>query len=289
MWSFPLEPEISGIYELYCECSDKRYIGSSVDILRRKNGHLKDLKEHNHCNTYLQRAWDKYGETQFVFTPLLYCDKENLIFFEQRAINIFNTTNRQHGFNICPVAGSRLGTKISKESRQRISKSRKGKCSGKENHNYGKSLPQDTKDKISESLVGKFSGKNSFSYGRVHSDEAKKKISLAGIGQAPWNKGLTADQDDRIKKYADTQTGKTISEEKKKRISNSLKGHKVSDETKKKLSEAQTKRWGTYKARKQQSERLKGRTLGMKGKQHSEETKQKMRDAHKKRGINHVS
>ena len=48
------------------------------------------------------------------------------------------------------------------------------------------------------------------SFGRECLEETKKKISLAQTGKKAWNKGLTKETDERIKKYADASKGKIM-------------------------------------------------------------------------------
>lgn len=81
------------------------------------------------------------------------------------------------------------GKKLSEEMKLKISNSRKGKCTGKDNHNFGKPLPESTKKKISEALSWERSqfygvkGKDHPAFGYKHTPEARKKISEANIGR----------------------------------------------------------------------------------------------------------
>ena len=43
------------------------YVGSTIEIEKRKKRHFKDLKDGRHHSMYLQRAYDKYGENSFRF------------------------------------------------------------------------------------------------------------------------------------------------------------------------------------------------------------------------------
>lgn len=52
-------------------------------------------------------------------------------------------------------------------------------------HNEGQQLSKETKQKISESLKGK----PTWNKGKHHSEETKKKISKAHKGKSSWNKG----------------------------------------------------------------------------------------------------
>ncbi len=272
----------SGIYQLVCKATGKIYIGSSINMVVRKARHLKALGSGTHHNPYLQKAYNKYGEHNFAFYILDFCDSEELLLQEQRFLDKLQTRNPYNGFNLCPVAGSRLGTTFTEESKHRLSIARRGKYTGKANHNYGKPQSKATRKKISESLKGRFAGKNNPCYGRVVSKETRKKIGEAGKGRPAWNKGLTKD-DPRVKKYGNSQKGKTISQEHREKISQSLCGHQPTEKTRQKLRVAQKRRWSRSGERQNQSDRLMGIPSGMLGKKHSEQTKQKMRDSHRKR------
>lgn len=54
---------MSGVYQIYNTETNKRYIGSSIDVQRRLKEHLRNLKANRHCNQHLQNAWNKYKET----------------------------------------------------------------------------------------------------------------------------------------------------------------------------------------------------------------------------------
>lgn len=64
---------------------------------------------------------------------------------------------------------------------------------------------------------------------QFHSTESKQKISNAGKGRKAWNKGLTKDTDERVKKYAETSS-LTIRTK-----GNSFKGKKHTQESKEKM------------------------------------------------------
>lgn len=273
---FPINNN-SGIYEIVCIPTGKRYIGSSINTIKRKQQHLKGLRSGNHCNTYLQRSFNKYGEKNFKFYLIHSCEKEDLIKWEQ----IYLDKLRLIDFNICSIAESRLGTKFSENSKNKISKNRKGKYIKEANHNYGKPLPDGVRLKIKQTLMGKYVGENSPSYGIKRNEETCKKISQSQIGRIPWNKGLTAKMDERVKKYVDANIGKIVLKETREKIRNTLLGREITKEVKEKLSIAQIKRWGSFEEREKQRIRMLGKISGMYGKKHSEETKQKMREIHK--------
>jgi group I intron endonuclease len=57
----------SGIYKIINVINNKFYVGSSVDLRKRKSKHFSELRHAKHNNKHLQRAWDKYGESSFIF------------------------------------------------------------------------------------------------------------------------------------------------------------------------------------------------------------------------------
>jgi group I intron endonuclease len=104
-----------GVYQIRNLVNDKRYIGSSSNkrgIRQRWIIHRHHLEHNRHHSPHLQRAWNKYGADLFVFEILLYCDPENCLMYEQIALDCLKPE-----YNVCRVASSRLGTKISEETR----------------------------------------------------------------------------------------------------------------------------------------------------------------------------
>jgi len=129
------------IYCILNKISLKRYIGSTSNFTKRKNTHLRELRDNTHHSTILQSSWNKYGEENFEFLILEKIDqKEDLILREQWWID--NTPSQ---YNICKKAGSCLGRKHSEESKKKIAF-------------YNSNLRQfseETRKKISESKKGK--------------------------------------------------------------------------------------------------------------------------------------
>jgi group I intron endonuclease len=56
-----------GIYKIINVVNNKFYVGSAVDLKRRKARHFSELRTGRHNNRHLQAAWVKYGEQAFVF------------------------------------------------------------------------------------------------------------------------------------------------------------------------------------------------------------------------------
>lgn len=112
---------ISGIYEIVAP-SGSRYIGSAINFYGRWRQHRHELKKGTHHNQPLQRATAKYGIENLIFRKLLVCRPEDLIMFEQRAIDILKPE-----YNASPTAGSMLGFRHKPETRLASSLARRGK------------------------------------------------------------------------------------------------------------------------------------------------------------------
>ena len=105
----------SGIYTITCTVTNKVYVGSAVDFGARRRVHLHGLRNGKHHSTKLQRAFSKYGESTFEFTLIRECQKADLIAEEQRMID-----SLKPWFNSNPIAGSRLGSRATAATRERL-------------------------------------------------------------------------------------------------------------------------------------------------------------------------
>jgi len=115
---------MSGIYEIRNLLNSHIYIGSSISIEKRWYHHIYTLDKKTHKNRYLQRAWNKYGESNFEFNILEECDtvEEILLSLEQKYINDLNPE-----YNILLVAERPKRCKRTKEFRRKQSLAKKGK------------------------------------------------------------------------------------------------------------------------------------------------------------------
>lgn len=109
----------TGIYAIVSP-SDKRYIGSAVNVRTRWNAHRHALRSGLHHSEALQRAYDKYGES-LQFVRVLQCAKADLLMYEQLVIDAYA---REDLLNTSYIAASRAGTKHSVETREKMRKAR---------------------------------------------------------------------------------------------------------------------------------------------------------------------
>lgn len=161
----------TGIYKIINKISKKFYIGSTSSkggFAERWRIHIRDLKQNKHHSKHLQRAWNKYGNENFQFEIIIYCDPEKCIFFEQKCLDVYKPWLKENGYNENKNANSMLGfkhsdetknlisqkqigRKISDQTRLKISNSMKNKIRSKEHcNNLSKSLKNTFKDGMTE-------------------------------------------------------------------------------------------------------------------------------------------
>ena len=149
----------SGVYGIFSKIDSRVYIGSATNFDLRKKTHFDKLKSNVHVNKPLQNFVNKYGIENVEFKVLAKCPSEYCIKLEQFFLDSF-----ENKFNIRFVAESNFGLKASDETKQKMSKVRKGKAV----RGYGFIVTEETKSKMSEA------GKN-----KVFTEEHKQNLKLA--------------------------------------------------------------------------------------------------------------
>lgn len=92
--------KLCGIYCIESIVDGKKYIGQSVNIHKRWYEHKSKLKSLKHDNYYLQNAFNKYGENNFIFKILLLCSAQELDDKEKYFISFYKTNKRNFGYNL---------------------------------------------------------------------------------------------------------------------------------------------------------------------------------------------
>ena len=92
------EDKNSGIYYIQNKITSQIYIGQSKRLNERKIDHFAKLRRGNHENPHLQNSFNKYGEENFEYGVIQYCDELKLDGLEIAYMNLFNV--KKHGFNI---------------------------------------------------------------------------------------------------------------------------------------------------------------------------------------------
>lgn len=259
---------LSGIYAIKNLISGKLYIGSAKNLSTRRSRHFADLKTGQHKNAHLQNSWRKHGEGAFVFVVLLRCAPVDLIWFEQRSIDVFRGQHPKGLYNIGGTAGSRLGIPVSAANRAKTSERMKGNT-----FNVGRKLSAEHRARISAAGKGRPGRK-----GYRHSDEARAKIAAASRGNQ-YSRGAIRSAEFRAKISAATK-GRVVKPEVRARISLTLQGHDIPPKTRQKIAETLRGRTLTSEHRAKVSKSLIGNTRWL-GKNHSLETKRRMSEVKK--------
>jgi len=137
---------ISGIYKIINKVTNKYYVGSSKNILKRWICHKNKLNNNNHYNPYLQRAWNKYGEKKFEFAIIESTHPKVTLKKEQKYLNIAKK-ERNKTYN-CRFISSGGGLDV--EIIEKISNTLKEYYSKNKNPNLGKKHSLSTKLKMKE-------------------------------------------------------------------------------------------------------------------------------------------
>lgn len=176
-----------GVYQIRNIKNNKVYIGStSMPFSNRKQTHFATLRKSIHHSKHLQRSYNKYGESSFIFEILKICDNNsNLIKFEQIWLNKIQSYLPKKGYNILRLANSCRGRKLTEKHKRKISISEKGKFISKETRlkisiaNKGNGLGEKRKP-LSEETKRRIGNANR---GRQMTETTKKKISKALKGR----------------------------------------------------------------------------------------------------------
>lgn len=216
-----------GIYKIENKINGKVYVGSGI-IEDRFYDHKRELSGGFHSNEHLQNSWKKHGKENFKFEVLIYCNEDNLGFYEERAIvDVYESYKRENGYNF---RKGRDSAEFTEEVGNKISKSLRDYYKNNDSSMKGETYSEEVKRKMSECKKGK----NNPSWGTKHSEEHRNKIS----------KSLK----EYYKKNEHPMTGRERSEEVKKKIKENhaqlsdeehpMKGFEHSEEAKQKISKA---------------------------------------------------
>lgn len=159
-----MNKKFCGIYYIKNLANEKIYIGKSIDVISRLKGHYSILKKGEHSNSYLQRAFNKYGESFFEFGVIEVCERDFLSELEIFYIEKYNSSNERNGYNLTFGGDGALGRIPSQTQRDRISKTNKGRKSPME----GKNHSEESRKKMSQSGMGNTGTRGMFkkSYGK---------------------------------------------------------------------------------------------------------------------------
>lgn len=198
-----------GIYRIKNKINGNCYYGSSKNIKNRWKKHYNQLKTNSHYNTILQRAWNKYGEENFVFEIVEECLLEELLSLEQKFLDIkpeYNISDKSSGGdcisknpnkrkiieNMSESVKHRYSIMSTEEKALLFSKplDKNPNWKGGKSISYcevcNKTISGGSKKCRVHMTYNRKLENNSF-FGKKHSEETKKKLSESRKGKKPSN------------------------------------------------------------------------------------------------------
>lgn len=140
-------PSTQGIYKITNTTNNKFYIGSSKQLNKRIIDHFSRLRNNTHKNKFLQRAFNKYGESSFkieILEQFVGLTQEELLTKEQHHIDLIE--NWRESYN--QTRSTRY---------------------------FGKILPEESERR--QNKIASVTGENNPFYGKTHSEKTKKLLS----------------------------------------------------------------------------------------------------------------
>jgi group I intron endonuclease len=175
-----------GVYKLVAP-SDNFYIGSSKNIRKRYNTHMRELRLGLHKNEALSRAFKKYGNLELFI--VLICLPEDRIMYEQACIDAlcprYNNSKIAGKVEMTTEVRAKIsavhrGKTMSPRTRRAISKALKGRCHSAETIKKisdTKRLRYPPKPKAEKILRPRV-----IIFGRRHTPEELEKMSRKALG-----------------------------------------------------------------------------------------------------------
>lgn len=173
-------------YKITNLSNNKIYIGKAVNVGERWRKHkVSANRQDPNDYFYLHRAMNKYGFDQFKIEIIgEYLNEEESLQREIQFIKLFNSNNREIGYNLTEGGEGSSGFKHSVESRQKMSQTKIDmNLSGENNPFYGQKHTSESKFKMSLFQKEYFKTHKHPWTGRSHTDETRQKISFSSIGK----------------------------------------------------------------------------------------------------------
>ena len=185
-----------GIYKIINIVNNKFYVGSAVNFSRRKTRHFSELRNGKHNNAKLQNAWNKYGESAFLFVEVEQIQDKSLLLAAEN-VWLKKHVGSDYCYNIgvdataphlgcCGELSPTWGMQHTEEAKEKIGAASKARVQLDEEKlkrratMKGHEVPTATRAKISATL----SGEGNFWYGKKRPEFAVK-VSKGVVMVAP--------------------------------------------------------------------------------------------------------
>lgn len=188
------------IYVIQNKVNGKFYVGQTKKTAEQRFNEHKNKSKDEKPKMIIARAIKKYGQENFFIVETIVCSDESANSVEEENVIKYNSL-QPNGYNVLKFGqvvdlpdGWWKGKERSEETKQKISESKKGKCTGEENHFYGK-------------------------------HHTKESIEKANVGRREWYYGLPEEERKAFnKRAADARIGHEVSPETRAKISAANKG-----------------------------------------------------------------
>ena len=165
----------SGVYEIINTVTGDFYIGSTIDLKRRRREHFNESYWKHNPNKQLYKDMKQYGKDNFLFKTIQLCESDELKKYEQIAIEKYNPQ-----YNICAAY-----TGLSKEEYQK---------------KYNKQYYKENTDKIKQ--YNKQYYKENADEIKQHQKQYKKQYYKGNADKIKqYNKQYYKENTDKIKQY----------------------------------------------------------------------------------------
>lgn len=191
------------IYKIINKKNGKFYVGSTINIDKRKKRHFSDLEKNKHHCLFLQRAYKKYGKESFSFSfkVIDINNEKELRLLEERYIRFCWNSGKLYNISKNGSGGDLISyhpnnkkirelqrklvteryTKMSDDDRKKLSRRMKGDS----NPNYGNYWTDEMKENVSKFWKKYYSEHESYQKGKTYEElfgeekakELKIKIS----------------------------------------------------------------------------------------------------------------
>lgn len=209
-----------GIYAIRNLINGKKYIGQTIDFENREKLHFSYLKNGTHDNPHLQYSYNKYGQNNFEFKIILYCEQFEMTRYEQAIIDSYDP-NELYNIRL-ECVDSNLGLKHTPEELEKMRQANLGENNpmwgkfgeqhpmygirGKDHPLYGISPPprtEEQKRRLADSLRGRKSNKKTYSkyVGVSYNKNHKKWIAMISRYRKRYFLGYFKNEEDAALAY----------------------------------------------------------------------------------------
>lgn len=159
-----------GVYKIVSRKDGRVYIGSSQNIEYRWHRHKRALRADIHENIFLQRLWNRYGESEFDFVVIQECAADERLQLEQHYLDV--TDSKINILSKSRIGGNRLGISHTEETRAKLSRAL-----------TGRKLAPEVVEGMRVRLAGKPTPMEGWNRGKSLTEEHRQRIGMANKGK----------------------------------------------------------------------------------------------------------